>query len=393
MRDLRSMRHFVLGMASCNTYLVSFLYKHLCRKLSKSEESLIADICTIDTISNPFGLLDLKRGFESGKFKYSKDKNFNNLNIYGYWRSLFPFLNLDDAALLPSIEHGLILADDVYEDICLTGRCSVVTFGSYRQEIIRRKTSLPVFTVGPYIQYAQDFYSEERLSKEKKKNGKTLLVFPGHSTDECEVNRQIKHQIGQIKKCAEGFKTVIISVFWWDLDDAMVKAFQAEGFKIACSGFRDDSAFASRLKTMIRLSDVVLSDGIGTHVGFCRALGREVVLMNSGSIKRTGEWERQREGAINSATQEIVGALSEQGSSYERRTMEHYWGLGIKRTQNELQTIASISRDITWETKGFRRHASNAAERLLLRYQAEKNDLAASLLASALKGEGYSVRE
>lgn len=58
---------------------------------------------------------------------------------------------------MPSVEHGLILYDDIFTDVRYTGRKTVCTFSDFRKDIIQKYRNIPVFTVGPYINYAKDF--------------------------------------------------------------------------------------------------------------------------------------------------------------------------------------------------------------------------------------------
>lgn len=69
---------------------------------------------------------------------------------------------------MPSVEHGLILYDDIFTDVRYTGRKTVCTFSDFRKDIIQKYRNIPVFTVGPYINYAKDFYDQDKLLELKK---------------------------------------------------------------------------------------------------------------------------------------------------------------------------------------------------------------------------------
>lgn len=380
----KDIRHSLLTLAASNAYLASSIYDRATVARSKEATTLAMRLSAIDTIANPFELLEVKHAFANGKHAFTRNKNLINCLIYGYWKSIFPDTDFNEALAYPSIEHGLILADDIFEEIKLTGRCSAVTFGEYRQGVIRSKAHIPAFAIGPYIQYAKPFYEAPKFEDEKGKLGKTLLVFPSHGTDDSEVTRSCGRQIEQIRAQAETFDSVLVSVFWWDLDDPMIEAFSSEGFKIVCAGFRDDPSFVSRQRSIIELSDYVLSDGIGTHIGFCRALNRPVKLMNEGSTKQYGKWATERANSVRVSEKKIISAIELPESRQEKETLDFFWGYGIKRSKEELRAIGEISKDIVKRSKGFRAHAWRAAEHALQDYQMRGDALKEKLLSDAL---------
>lgn len=386
-----SFKHRILGAVASNTYAAAMLYKVLASAENAPIISLVREITGLDTIADPYSLLEIKQRFERGVVSHSKDKNFNNTMIYGYWRSLFPDVDDSNIPDLPAIEHGLILADDVFEEIVLTGRCTAVTFGGYRQGVIREKAHIPAFSVGPYIQYAKPFYSLEQFRAVKEGLGKTLLVFPGHSTDRSEVTRNVERQIREIDASAAGFDSVLISTFWWDLDDPILNVFEAHGYKVVCAGFRDDPSFISRQRTIIELSDAVLSDGIGTHVGFSRTFDKPIAFFSNKSSRNPDAWAASRRSSIAFAENEIARALKGLDERVADDIFDKYWGLGIRRSSEELKVIQELSREITERSKGFRADAIAAAEDIRREALADNDGLKCSLLADALGIGGCEV--
>lgn len=379
-------RHRILKTVAGNTYAAASLYRGLASAENVPIISLVQEITGLDTISDPYPLLEVKQRFLADDISHSKDKNFGNVMIYGYWKSLFPDTEDSDAPTLPAIEHGLILADDVFDEITLTGRCTAVTFGAYRQHVIREKAHIPAFSVGPYIQYAKPFYDQGQFQSMKKELGKTLLVFPSHSTDRSEVTRDAERQLRQIEASAAGFDSVLVSAFWWDLDDPMLKVFESHGYKVVCAGFRDDPAFVSRQRTIIELSDAVLSDGIGTHIGFARTFDKPIAFFAAESSSSLDDWARSRCGSITTAQDEIASALKNQRVGAADAVFNKYWGFGIKRTSEELQVIREVSHEITTRSKGFRARSMSVAEDIRREALAVGDNLKCDLLANALGG-------
>lgn len=386
-----SFKHRILESVAGNTYAAAMLYRGLASAGNAPIISLLQEITGFDTISNPYSLLEIKHHFESGVVSHSKDKNFGNVMIYGYWKSLFPDAEDSDVPGLPAIEHGLILADDVFDDVTLTGRCTAVTFGKYRQSVIREKAHIPAFSVGPYIQYAKPFYNLEQFIAVKERLGKTLLVFPSHSTDRSEVTRDAERQIREIEINADGFDSVLISTFWWDLDDPILKVFESRGYKVVCAGFRDDPSFISRQRTIIELSDAVLSDGIGTHVGFSRVFNKPISFFSTVSSRISDSWAVSRRGSITSAEGEIAQALNSFDKGAADAMFGKYWGFGIRRSPEELRVIQDVSQEISARTKGFKARAIAVAEDIRSEALADNNGLKSRLLADALGVEEREV--
>lgn len=339
--------------AASNTYLNDFLYQRLTTRETAEMATLIEKLSSQDSLTEPFELLRLKKAIMNGEVCYSRNRNYSNSIIYGIWNALFPFADPLNCCQTPSVEHGLIIAKDIYYDVSYTARQAVVTMGPFRKRVIRKKLYIPVFCCGPYIQYASHYYSWRQIQNYRESHGRTLLVFPQHSTDACSVERELSQYVREILLRAEGFDTVIACVFWWNLDDPLVDCLKAEGVEIMCAGFRDDPLFLSRLKTIIALSDEVLSDGIGTHVGYCIAEGKLVSLLDHESSHRVfTEWERRNGSFVSTKESEIKNALAQGGDSLQA-TLGDLWGLGKSLSAVDRRTIVDITKDITTESYGW----------------------------------------
>ncbi|GEB69749.1 hypothetical protein PC2016_0449 [Pseudoalteromonas carrageenovora] len=171
--------------------------------------------------------------------------------------------------ILLYIEHGLFLGSLVKEDSIHIGN-AIITFSDYREKQISAKTNKDVHKIGPYIAYAEELYDKSSFQVQKKKLGKTLLVFPSHSTKAVSISIdtvQFTEVIEDTKKKG-GFQSVVVCLFYIDIQNGYDKPYIESGYKVFCAGHRMDKLFLDRLKTVISLSDFVLSNDVGTHVGY-----------------------------------------------------------------------------------------------------------------------------
>lgn len=372
-------KKIVMKQISRNTNWMNYLYRHYKKDVETQVEQLTREMSRYDTIQNTEILHDLKKKIlQDGKVYCSYDGNKTNFRLYGIGKALFGD-QIDRVKFLPSTEHGLIFYDSNWSDTALTARASCITFGEFRKNILRRYYNTPIFEVGPYIQYAEPYYSEEKMREWKKKSGKTLVVFPMHSTDDSELSYSEKEYIKKIKKIAIGYDTVLICMFWWNLDMPIVEAFKQEGFIIGSAGYREDPMFLRRQRTMIEMADYTVTDAIGTHVGYCYKLGKDIEVINSGTktqIYNDLFMERQVEN--------IKSAILSHDRNLIDETMNFYWGNNISHSKENLKKIAEINEEITIKGHFWVKNYSKVAQKLLEKYR-ESDDIKYSLLKYAMQ--------
>lgn len=340
----------------------------------------------MDSIQNPYDIVRLREEVSSGLSWTTKDENVMNSLCYGIWQSVFPFCRPEDAAFAPSVEHGFFPDDVVLNDLIKTSRMTAVSFGGYRKDCIREKLDIPVFTVGPYIQYADSFYDDKTIKDLKARNGKTLLFFLGHSVNTASVARDYYTLIEGIKRHAEGYDTVLISLFWWDADRELVDLFEKNGFKVVFAGFVCDPIFLKRMRSIIELADCAVADAMGTHAVYCAAMGCSFSLLDLGSKPEFElRYSRPQAERINRVYGLLEKAASGECSDEERTSiLGYYGGIGTKRSLDERKGMVQINRDLMRRTKGFRSKIPYAVEELLRTYDSDAREDLSALLRSAL---------
>lgn len=372
-------KNVIMKQACRNTNWVNAIYEIYRQDVEKQVELLANEMSQYDTICDTASLLELKkRIIRDGKKYSSYNGNKTNFRLYGIGRALFGN-QINNVKFLPSVEHGLIFHDCNWSDTSLTARASCITFGKFRKDILRRYYKTPIFEVGPYIQYADSYYLDEEMNNWKKKMGKTLVVFPMHSTDDSELFYSQNNYISEIKRLAVGFDSVFVCMFWWNLDTPIVKAFKAEGFNVGSAGYREDPMFLSRQKAIIEVADSVVTDAVGTHVGYCYNLGKTIKIINAGT--RTQIYD---DFFMRNQIETIKEALL--SSDYERidKIMQFYWGSDISYTREELNKIAEINEELTVNGRFWTKNYVKEAWNLLMKYQ-ETDEIKYKLLERALR--------
>jgi len=176
------------------------------------------------------------------------------------------------------IEHGLYFGEYVIESEC-TMNCidTIYTFSNYRVNAIQKHFNFSlkkkIIPLGPYIKYAENFKSKNELDEIKRFYGKILLVFPTHDSPEAEPQYKIELFLKEIENISKYYDTVFVSLYWLDIIKGRNFLYEQKGYKIVCSGMRNDPFFLNRQRDIIELADMSMSNDIGTHIGYCICLG------------------------------------------------------------------------------------------------------------------------
>lgn len=193
-----------------------------------------------------------------------------------------------------------------------------------------------IIAIGNYIKYVDDLLNLEEYHEKKKELGRTLLIFPLHSSPHSEMKYDINSFLEEIDKYKEKFDTVLFCVYWSDILRNKHNIFINKGYKVVTAGCAGDSNFLSRLKSIIKLSDVVMSNGIGSHMGYAIYLDKPFYLFfqeykyDFRSIKNLTKERKEYLDIFNKNL--ICMALKEFGVYKEYLTIENkkfvkkYWG-------------------------------------------------------------------
>jgi hypothetical protein len=187
------------------------------------------------------------------------------------------------------IEHGIYFGSVIHQferDYYLR---NIITPSLVRKEHIETKTMKKVLTVGPYIHYAKEYLDEASFIRLKEQLGKVLLVFPSHSTAKINAEFDLKLLFSKIEQLKRDFDTIIICLYWKDIVMGHEREYLKNGYKVVTAGHMFDDNFLSRLRLMIKLSDVTVSNSLGTHLGYSIYLGKPHTIFKQKIIHDTSD--------------------------------------------------------------------------------------------------------
>ncbi|MDO8573446.1 MAG: hypothetical protein Q7R77_01720 [Candidatus Daviesbacteria bacterium] len=275
---------------------------------------------------------------------------------YGHAKIFKKFLGLSSGYKFKfTIEHGTYLDDEIADIDLEDNLPSIITYSKNRADILRHKKA-HVFSIGPFIHYAPDFLSENEFSKEKKRLGKNLLVFPMHSTMDTNFNFNITKLCRVIGKLGKDFNKIRICLYWIDVLNGHYKIYQDFGFECVTAGHILDPLFIPRLKSIIKLADYTISNGISTHVAYNIFLNKPHYIIPQ-KFHLSGNIKEIKTNSIlvgSDPYKKILNAFSKPGlkiSAEQRRLVDYYWGMNEVKTKKEFLAIVDKTESIYEELK------------------------------------------
>lgn len=218
------------------------------------------------------------------KYPYPKPKFFISVFLYGNYKAVARLSNKKFNFTTDYLEHGTdyVFNIDSVERMGYINRHfikNVYTFSAKRKAIIEQYLSIKqikrnVYPVGPYIMGVDNFLNKKALIETKEQYGKILTVFPSHSLDYVHSKFDSNILIDEILKYKKDYNSIWICFYWSDIKKGLHKAYEAQGFTIVTAGHNSDPLFLNRLKDIIELSDLTMSNNVGTQIGYSICLNR-----------------------------------------------------------------------------------------------------------------------
>jgi hypothetical protein len=220
--------------------------------------------------------------------RFISPKHFSSVCHYGNYKAITKLKNSRFNFITEYLEHGAsffqypeeVLNLGYANRFCLK---KIYTFGDHQKSVLesyyaRHNMKRKVIAIGPYIKGAEFFKTKTELNFLKQKYGRILLVFPSHSIENLRKRYNESDLMQEIFRIKDDFDTIFICMYWKDiLDEQRIKVYEkyvSDKIKIVSAGHRSDPCFLSRLKDLIWLSDVTMSNNIGTHLGYSICMGK-----------------------------------------------------------------------------------------------------------------------
>ncbi len=282
-------------------------------------------------------------------------KHYLHNSFYGMEDNFKKYTNFNKG-IKAIIEHGIYFGDFVEPLSKNPAFKTIITYSLYRKKIIEKYTDKKVITVGPYIHYVNYLLPESELIKIKNSLGKTLLVFPMHST--IQLNLQYSHAnfLNFLDTIKNDFDSILVCFYWKDIHNKNHIPFIEKGFKVVCAGHLMDSHFLHRIKSFIYLSDYVVTNSIGTHIGYCIYLKKPVFYFEQdykideskdGDLKKEMDFRGNNYiKSYNDVTKDLKSKFSRYGeyviSKEQYDLVNNIWGLDQVRSNIDLKKLISL---------------------------------------------------
>jgi hypothetical protein len=271
-------------------------------------------------------------------------------NYYGISHTLRTYANMHLKDQVDAyIEHGVFFGKFILFDEKYWFPKTIITYSEQRKlHIESMRVEKKVVPIGPYIQYAKNIFSQEKISEYSNRFGKTLLVFPSHSIQNQSSEYDVDEFISEINSIRGSFQTVLVCLFWVDIKNAdLLEKYTRENYLICTAGHIHDLNFLSRLRSIIELSNITISNNVGTHIGYCVSMGKPHYLFNSAVVEKNDvgkEYfdELYRMETYRKETHEVYEAFSTYSDSISLKQIEvvdKYWGGGNKKEPYEMHEI------------------------------------------------------
>lgn len=332
---------------------------------------------------------------------WKKEKNFSSaLNVYkcvgsesllyGHLHALCDYCGMEyhnSNLLFPKIKHGMYFWEKPSQWIFESADFNYIFQGTDKIGIIHDiNPYIPAYSVGPYVHYARDYYTDVEFRNLKKQIGKTLLVFPFHSYETRKLSCDSKKLVDDIYlRYASEFDTIMVSIYWNDVDNEICKLFKEKGAMLVSNGFRGDDNFIRRLKAIIQLSDVTLGNDLGSHIGYSIYLGKPHIFLGNHKctvdkedefMRLSNQDEIEKADNFNRCIEEFsyenykLGLLGMESVFYKK-----FWGgKECVKSPEELKAIFEVSNKILEYSFGFRSKVDDSVKRTLTYYM-KKNDI------------------
>jgi hypothetical protein len=250
------------------------------------------------------------------------------------------------------LEHGLkVSATATFERPQPWAR-GYLCMGPRRAGWLRERFGHPAMAIGPWIHYARPLLPAEEIRQLRAELGSTLLVVLAHSWDQVERRMDLNDCVAAVAATARAgdYRRVIWLRHWKDPQPQGLPP----GWIVACNGHRANPWFLDALRTLLELSDGLVSNAFGTHLGYAVALGKRLhwipVGVDQDLSSLTGpkaEEERQEWRERERLSRELVERLAggEAGEGAVVALLNPYWGFDAVRSPGELREVVRGGRN------------------------------------------------
>lgn len=263
---------------------------------------------------------------------------------YGHATILKKFLGLPKTYQFKFIiEHGTFLSDQVADIELESDLPAFVTYSEYRKEVLK-KYRHHTYAIGPLIHYAPHYLTKKELKNEKKRLGKTILFFPSHSLIGLTNEYDMDWSYNKILSVAKGFDTIRVCLYWKDILLGRHKFYQEKGIECVTAGHILDPQFLSRVKSIIEISDLTVSNDASSSLSYCVYMNKPHIIFYQRPKMRgkkyfykvmSDYWKSEPYKQVVKEFSKISFKLTEK----QRKLIDCYCGTNCVKSKAQLQKI------------------------------------------------------
>lgn len=253
-----------------------------------------------------------------------------------------------DYSIKASIEHGVYYSDYYWVADTEAPFSTMFCTSRHRKNILAKVTEKVIYAIGPAIAYADKFYLHDELYRA----GQTLLVFPTHSTHWIDVTYDVTKFCRYLHSLKGKFETIRVCLYWKDILRGVQKTYLESGFECITAGHIYDPNFLNRLRSIIEMSTMTLSNGLGTHLGYCIYLGKPHYLMpeevsydtapfvHDEAIARLKKYEQDTD---QQKFYELFGNFQDSIAPAQKEIVEKYWGISEIKSKSQMANLIATA--------------------------------------------------
>lgn len=244
-----------------------------------------------------------------------------------------------------AMEHAPGLDID-YGEYDIEESPALIVNATQRKDYLRNRIEKPIWAIGPSIYYAEQILSDFDISVIKDALGKTLLIYPLHDIEDFHYKQDADKFISYVKKIKElyGYNTILVSMYFVDIERGRHLAFFKEGWTIVTAGRRENYDFNNIMKTIIKVADHAIFQAYASAIGYCIYLNVPVTIYHQPFlfVERDVEGE-QTDMGIKSKTmqlfEDVFGDYSDEISKEQYDFCRYWYGYDNIKTPYELNLL------------------------------------------------------
>ncbi|MDR2544341.1 MAG: hypothetical protein LBD03_02155 [Methanobrevibacter sp.] len=219
-------------------------------------------------------------------FKKDNPLTRNYTLQYGLGKCLNKYCGFkEDYKIKAFFEHGIVFSSHLEGPIRIHESLPSIVSSNFRKQVIENYHNNGVYAIGPYIAYVDSLLSKEELINEKDRLDKNLLIFPAHSVKESKQKFDVENFCQKIKEMSKDYDSVRICLYWKDVTRGLGELYKQHDFEVVTAGYINDPLFLNRLRSIIECSTVIMSNNIGSHVGFAIYLKKPHYIISEEKIE------------------------------------------------------------------------------------------------------------